>query len=211
MAEEQASEWGWEAMGSEEDGENDSSVVVIEDNPAKDVETQKPDSERALPSSASSDKVLAPKFTDPKHVALSIGSQSLQKGITSSPSFQELERAIGATLAMSLNVADHDQQHNKGVGFDITQQKLQQQRIRQAQHHRQQQQQPQYPSAYSPRHGLGQYPPPHPLNTQQSSARNELGLFVNESESRAIILFHSPHVSPIAVRDACQKCGAVLY
>ena len=209
MAEEQASEWGWEAMGSEEDGENDSSVVVIEDNPVKDVETQKSDSERALPSSTSSDKVLTPKFTDPKHVALSIGSQSLQKGITSSPSFQELERAIGATLAMSLNVADHDQQHNKGVGFDITQQKLQQQRIRQQQHHRQQQ--PQYPSAYSPRHGLGQYPPPHPLNTQQSSARNELGLFVNESESRAIILFHSPHVSPIAVRDACQKCGVLYY
>lgn len=210
MAEEQASEWGWEAMGSEEDGESEGiTTVVVEDNRVKDTESQKSESERALPSSVSLDKVQTPKFCDPKHVALSIGSQSLQKGITSSPSFQELERAIGATLAMSLNVTDQDQQQsNKSVGFDITQQKLQQQRIRQQQHHRQQ---PQYPSAYSPRHGLGQYPPPHPLANQQSSARNELGLFVNESESRAIILFHSPLVSPIAVRDACQKCGVLYY
>ena len=209
MAEEQASEWGWEAMGSEEDGENEGINVVSEENRSKDTESQKSESENALPSSASLDKIQTPKFSDPKHVALSIGSQSLQKGITSSPSFQELERAIGATLAMSLNVADQDQQQsNKGVGFDITQQKLQQQRIRQQQHHRQQ---PQYQSTYSPRHGLGQYPPPQPLVNQQSSARNELGLFVNESESRAIILFHSPLVSPIAVRDACQKCGVLYY
>ena len=212
MSEEQASEWGWEAMGSEEDGENENTTVVAtDDSRAKDIDEHKSDSGRTLPSSVSLDKVQAPKFSDPKHVALSIGSQSLQKGITSSPSFQELERAIGATLAMSLNVADHDQHQNRGggVGFDITQQKLHQQRIRQQQQHRQQQ--PQYPSAYSPRHGLGQYPPPHPLNNQQSSARNELGLFVNESESRAIILFHSPLVSPIAVRDACQKCGVLYY
>jgi hypothetical protein len=40
---------------------------------------------------------------DPKQIALSVGSKSLQKGITSSPSFQELERAIGATLALSLS------------------------------------------------------------------------------------------------------------
>lgn len=209
MSEEQASEWGWEAMGSEEDGENDSSLIAVDDNRTKDIEGQKSDCGRATPSSTSVDKPQPPKFSDPKQVAVSIGSQSLQKGITSSPSFQELERAIGATLAMSLNVADQDQHHNKSVGFDITQQKLQQQRIRQQQHHRQQQ--PQHPSAYSPRHGLGQYPPPHPMNSQQSSARNELGLFVNESESRAIILFHSPLVSPIAVRDACQKCGVLYY
>ena len=110
MAEEQASEWGWEAMGSEEDGENEGINVVSEENRTKDTESQKSECERALPSSASLDKIQAPKFSDPKHVALSIGSQSLQKGITSSPSFQELERAIGATLAMSLNVADQDQQ-----------------------------------------------------------------------------------------------------
>jgi hypothetical protein len=211
MSEDQANEWGWEAMGSEEDGENDSTIIVdVGDNRVKESEINKSESERTLPSSTSSDKVQVPKFIDPKLAALSIGSQSLQKGITSSPSFQELERAIGATLAMGLNVADQDQQQsNKNVGFNITQQKLQQQRMKQQLHHRQQQ--PQYPSAYSARHGLGQYPPPHSLANQDFSARNELGLFINESESRAIILFHSPLVSPIAVRDACQKCGVLYY
>mmetsp|Transcript_26875 Transcript_26875/g.25736 ORF Transcript_26875/g.25736 Transcript_26875/m.25736 type:complete len:982 (-) Transcript_26875:339-3284(-) len=211
MSEDQANDWGWEATGSEEDGEDDSTTIATDDNIVKESEINKSESEQTIPSSVSSDKVQAPKFSDPKLAAMSIGSQSLQKGITSSPSFQELERAIGATLAMSLNVADqdHQQQSNKNVGFNITQQKLQQQRIKQQLHHRQQQ--PQYPSAYTARHGLGQYPPPHSIATQDFSARNELGLFINESESRAIILFHSPLVSPIAVRDACQKCGVLYY
>jgi hypothetical protein len=212
MSEDQANEWGWEAMGSEEDGEDDSTTIATNDNIVKESEINKSESDQTMPSSVSSDKVQVPKFSDPKLAAMSIGSQSLQKGITSSPSFQELERAIGATLAMSLNVADNSQdqqQSNKNVGFNITQQKLQQQRIKQQLHHRQQQ--PQYPSAYSARHGLGQYPPPHSLANQDFSARNELGLFINESESRAIILFHSPLVSPIAVRDACQKCGVLYY
>lgn len=38
-----------------------------------------------------------------KQLAVAYASQSLNKGITSSPSFQELEKAIGAQLALGLN------------------------------------------------------------------------------------------------------------
>ena len=45
-----------------------------------------------------------------------------------------------------------------------------------------------------------------------ANARAELGeSFINEDESRAIILFHSPHISAVTVRDACQKFGVLYY
>ena len=177
------------------------------------------------------------KFTDPKQAAMHVGTQSLAKGITSSPSFQELERAIGATLALSLNAEQQQDQQAQdgsspsvsksgsrewgnnnnsskggGVGFNITQQKLQAQRLKQQQQYRQQQNQ--YPSSYSPRHystNRGGAQSPQTVMTVASNARQELGHFVNESDSRAIILFHSPMLSPIAVRDACQKYGVLYY
>ena len=176
------------------------------------------------------------KFIDPKQAAMHVGSQSLAKGITSSPSFQELERAIGATLALSLNAEQQQDQQSQdgssptvsksgsrewgnnnnsskggGVGFNITQQKLQAQRLKQQQQYRQQQNQ--YPSSYSPRHYInrGGAQSPQTVMTVATNARQELGQFVNESDSRAIILFHSPMLSPIAVRDACQKYGVLYY
>ena len=38
-----------------------------------------------------------------KQMAIAAGQQSLNKGITASPSFQELENAIGAQLALGMN------------------------------------------------------------------------------------------------------------
>ena len=122
--------------------------------------------------------VSASSVSSMKQMALSVANQSLQMGITSSPSFQELERAIGATLALSLNSngagsngaggredgQDAAQDGTKGgltgsgrgsgVGFNnVTQQKLAQQRLKQQQQYRQQQSQ--YPASYSPRHHHG--------------------------------------------------------
>ena len=43
------------------------------------------------------------------------------------------------------------------------------------------------------------------------SAKEELSAFINESESRAIIVFHSCLVSPVVVRNACSKFGVLYY
>ena len=41
--------------------------------------------------------------------------------------------------------------------------------------------------------------------------KEELSEFIREIESRAIVLFHSPDIPPITIRDACQKIGILYY
>ena len=130
---------------------------------------------------------------------------SMKKGITSSPSFQELEKAIGATLEMSLGGTNDDADSAKNGNISasnsnsslnsLTQHKIQQQRSKQKQ---------QYQQYFSP------LQVPNISNLHQNT-RNELNIFTNENESRAIILFHSPLVQASAVRDACQKFGVLYY
>lgn len=43
------------------------------------------------------------------------------------------------------------------------------------------------------------------------SARVELAPYINESESRAIILFHAVHISTADIRNACSKYGVLYY
>ena len=121
---------------------------------------------------------------------------SMKKGITSSPSFQELERAIGATLEMSLGGSHDDSERNNSNHNlnSLTQHKLQ--RTRQKQ---------QYQQQY-----LGPIQIPNSPSLHQST-RTELNIFTNENESRAIILFHSPLIPASTVRDACQKFGVLYY
>ena len=153
--------------------------------------------------------------TDAKQIALSLGSKSLQKGITSSPSFQELERAIGATLALSLN-SEHVQNANSdspktGLVSSNSANKLmnqrfgpnQQRRGRQHQHHSQD-------DLDQANTANGQRQSKSQMEVAERT-KTELSAYVNESESRAIILFHSPHISPVAVRDACLKWGVLYY
>jgi len=52
-----------------------------------------------------------------KQMALVAGQQSLNKGLTSSPSFQELERAIGAQLALGLNSDSNQSLEGLGKGL----------------------------------------------------------------------------------------------
>lgn len=194
------------------------------------------------------------------------GSGKALKGITSSPSFQELEKAI----ALSLESSGESDQYMPGgssgrlSSINITNQKIQQQQ-RQRQHHQQHQQMSNrfvsqnmgsmasygsygagpYGQLFPGQNQLGFYNIPqqqmqfsqarnlsfnnlagmtagaNPMSmglglqhvevNQGPSAREELGAFINESESRALIIFHSPTVTPIAVRDACQKFGVLYY
>ena len=43
------------------------------------------------------------------------------------------------------------------------------------------------------------------------NAREELSDFINESESRALVLFHSPSLSPVSIREVCLKFGVLYY
>jgi len=103
----------------------------------------------------------------------------------------------------------HQQQH--------IQQQQQQQHHMQHQHqhqHQHQQQQFGYPyGAYGiPMLRTPPLPSP-PAEVSTASAREELVNLnvIDEEESRALVLFHSPHLSPVAVRDACQKYGVLYY
>jgi len=69
------------------------------------------------------------------------------------------------------------------------------------------------PHMYSPQRGtLSPSNSSGQLNQLDVSAsRVELSPFINEDESRALILFHPPHISPVTIRDTCQKCGVMYY
>ena len=197
------------------------------------------------------------------------GGGKTMKGITSSPSFQELEKAIAQSLES--NGGDGDQYMSGGSSgrlssINITNQKIQQQQ-RQRQHQQQHQQMNNrfvsqnmgsmasygsygagpYGQLFAGQNQLGPYynipqqqmqqfsqarnlsfnnlagmtagtnpmsmglSLPHLEVNQGPSAKEELSAFINESESRALIIFHSPNVTPIAVRDACQKFGVLYY
>lgn len=47
--------------------------------------------------------------------------------------------------------------------------------------------------------------------TTAVDARTELAPHINEAESRALILFHSPNIPQLEVRQACQKFGVLYY
>jgi len=187
--------------------------------------------------------------------------------MASSPSFQELEKAIAMSLEANGD-ADHGglyPSHSSArlSSTNLTQQKLQQQRLRhqhQAQRYGPQSHGPlpaitggyvtgfsqQYSAQnqYGPYFGMGMTQMPVVPQQQQHfqhvrsasfsnlsqavsstpygmgmvealpsgpTARVELADFVNESESRALIVFHSPLISAVTVRDACIKFGALYY
>ena len=148
------------------------------------------------------------KQQENKHVAVAYGAQSLKKGITSSPSFQELERAIGDTLALGLN-SDSDQNleqrgKNQPLSKNSSSPRGRQSHLYVQQYHF---------SPPSPRHHFSSYPI-HESASESSSlldTRSQLAPFINESDSRALIMFHSPSISPVVVRDACQKYGVLYY
>jgi hypothetical protein len=127
------------------------------------------------------------------------------KGITSSPSFNELEHAIGATLALSMNGSMDEQQMagsqypspNRPGGNISTNQKWKQQQRRQ-----QMQKQHQIQTQFRP----------NPIvMTPMVSAKDEFSPLILDQTSRALVLFHSPYINQIQIRDACQKFGILFY
>eukprot|EP01032_Pedospumella_encystans_P008150 gene8150-9706_t len=217
-------DWGWEPLGSEdEEPQNAQGVLVQGKNESG--STDAADGKPSMNKRNSSEKSLSAKrgsFT---------GQKSLP-GIVSSPSFLELEKAIGATLNLASNdsgdLGDNRQQSptttfppSRLSSTNLTQQKVNQQRIRQQQHQGQryssQNQYSRSPAAGSYSYnnipnGYAPMPPPMPqLQHLPVPARIELAPFINEGESRAIVLFHSLHVSTADIRNACSKHGVLYY
>ena len=216
--EEEDGEWGWSAL-AEDDSNNEDSLrnvlngtsVSVDPNVNIEVKPKSPTVMKALKSNKSG--------PDEK-----TGKPAI-KGISSSPSFQELEKAIAMSLASDNNsqetLAGQQQHGSKHSSTDLTQIKIQQQRIRQQQkqnnpHHLQSRtsnpnlyQFNQYSMQQQQQQQQQQHQQQHPVNSVP--ARVELVNFINESESRAIILFHSANTSPINIRNACSKYGVLYY
>lgn len=237
----QDGDWGWEPLGSEDEEPEHARAITNtrQDSDGGDSEPKAP-----AQSKGSSEKVLSPRKGSGSHGSLSgSNSSKTMQGIVSSPSFLELEKAIGATL----NLASSDsgelaegRQLSPSTSFpasklsstNLTQQKVNQQRMRQQQHQQQNQRysmQNQHNRNSGPYGSYGSLPqavqmqmhmnmnmpqsPQHQQQQQQQSqsARVELASFINESESRALILFHSVHLSAVDIRNACSKYGVLYY
>ncbi|KAJ1420210.1 hypothetical protein B484DRAFT_131996 [Ochromonadaceae sp. CCMP2298] len=181
-------DWGWEPLDEEPDHPHPprGQESPRPTHEAKTSPLSKSNSEKSFPGRKGSNSSLA------------------MKGIVSSPSFAELEMAIGNTLNNSdsseFNAPSKPFPRSKHSGTDLTQQKLHQQRLRQ--------QQRGYSHGHHSRaHGHGG----SPVHNPQPPAREVLEPFTNETEAHAIVLFHSPHASPESIQDACCKHGGLYY
>lgn len=179
--------WGWDAI-AEDEGNTDTSESTQEPHVV----------EKTLSefSRSTSDRSLSKK----KH-----NHHSIPVGITSSPSFQELEKAIGATLALNESESG-DERTSPNNSFstsrsstDLTQQKMYQQRMRQNQMR--------HNTSFGHLRNVYQHSP----NYSTANTKNELAPFINEGESRALVIFHSPNVPQNSVRDVCSKYGVLYY
>jgi hypothetical protein len=189
--------WGWGPYGSEEDVFDTSNAVPIDGTPSRDHTRTNSSAELRKSSSEKS-------FTSKRQL-----SNHVLKGIASSPSFQELEKAIGVELSQSSTDENGETKTlspnasfatSKLSSTNLMQQKVMQHRVRQ-QHIACGYQNPRINhSAQKPSSGFISQP-----------AKSELSPFINESESRALVLFHSPAIPQILVRDVCSKFGVLYY
>eukprot|EP01038_Epipyxis_sp_PR26KG_P005398 gene5398-7482_t len=202
---EDSGEWGWDALGSEDESGPpdaiDSNRQIDEPKKDHDMESLQHDVKHLSLKKETSDKSFPRRNSSLSNVQND--TKGDLKGITSSPSFQELEKAIGMALHEDQGEVQKSLSNSysgtKLSSMNVTQQKVQQQRMRQQMQHR-------YNNSNGPmtQNRMNQY-------NNTPSARSELSPFINEVESRAIILFHSPAISPVVVKNACSKFGVLYY
>eukprot|EP01041_Mallomonas_annulata_P004045 gene4045-8052_t len=186
-------EWGWDVPIESEDNSQNM--------------TEMPGELRSEVDAPTATKVPSlSKLMENKHGSMGMGNVPVSNGIKSSPSFQELENAIGATLAMSMT--DTDQNH---AYIDYQRQQTYKYGITSPRNF------PARQYRASPQQNM-RISKARPKQTSDSSemdvisvTRGELEMYTNEAESRAIIVFHSPHLSPSAIRNACQMFGVLYY
>lgn len=195
--------WGWEPLGSEDDNAESADII--------------PQMNQQINHSYNKDDNITSGKLKKNMSEKSFSKKNATNitGITSSPSFQELERAIGQTLALNTSSTDINEMGNDyrlyspGHGqsgmqsryssTNLTQQKVLSQRMRQ-----QYQNQRGANFAQYRQHSYGNI-------SVLGNTKAELSPFINESESRALIIFHSPNATQVAIRDACAKFGVLYY
>lgn len=195
--------WGWGPYGSEEDVVESTAAISIEGTPSREAPIRRNTSAELKKSSSER------SFNSRRQHS----SQAL-KGIASSPSFQELEKAIGVALSQSTEDNGNEPKtlspstsfsSSKLSSTNLMQQKVMQHRVRQHQ---------QLMNSY-PNQGqrINNSAPGLKISTSSGnlSAKSELAPFINESESRALILFHSPTVPQNIIKDVCSKFGVLYY
>lgn len=144
----------------------------------------------------------------PAHDALFTAAQrslepSMAPGLKLSPSFQELERAIGASLASTIDYEDCAAA-SVAVGEPLVAGEHARARL------------PSINVDFANHEGIveAKSPPSNshtPPAKNSGNARDELDAFVNESESRALVLFHPPTVDRAGLRQLCERYGALYY
>ena len=175
-------EWGWEPIDHEDEAFDDYKTSESSNDVSHAVQV------KSYPSKNQSNDNFHARHSN-NNLAF-----NLKKGITSSPSFAELDNAIGATLnSMTPSVSTDDL-----GGYTYGNSSPASHRL-QHQHQRYKQKQQYQQFVHSPY-----------INAPQVS-QAELAPFITEVESRAVILFHSPNMSTATVRDACQKFGVLYY
>lgn len=192
----EGSEWGWDHTPLEsEDSYGETADRTLPPLPQMLDNSMHSQNNQAM--SPPNRSVTKKSMSETKLQSNHSSSNVLSKGMTSSPSFQELEKAIGQTLALGLNNSESSSSLNSEYQYGYGGRRMSLQRSRSF--GKQQQIFRPYSNA----------PPIQPM--PNLNARQELDPFVNEYESRALILFHSPTLNPITVRNAAQKCGVLYY
>ena len=140
------------------------------------------------------------------------------EGIKSSSSFLELERAIGATLAMNLSdsdLSDNDINEHVKLINDVISQKVNQHRIQRRpsggnvalKSEAVKGIEPQQLSAVS----VTELPKEDTKIKYVTMLQSDLKYFLDEPDSRALVLFHSPHINTFDIRNACLTYGVLHY
>lgn len=133
-------------------------------------------------------------------------SGGLRGGMHSSPSFKELEMAIGQQLALGMtseyssnNLIDPGMYSASGKGG--MRRKHSNNSLNMISRSSSGGSSPRDRNRYYSREG----------KDIVASSRQELDPFIREAESRALILLHSPHVNSAVISEACQKYGVLYY
>ena len=165
------------------------------------------DSQSAAPNSPGGLRISL-KPTVPRALSKSQESElSLISRVKSSSSFQELERAIGATLAMGLGEVDLSKkdEHMRVINGVISQKATLGKNLRMRS----------YGSMTRFRSdSLGSrdsevYRQSHLVASEMMKA--DIKPFLDEPESRALVVFHSPDVTSYDIKTTCKMFGSLFY
>ena len=164
------------------------------------------DSQSAVPNSPGGLRISL-KPTVPRALSKSQESESsLISRVKSSSSFQELERAIGATLAVGLGEVDlsRKDEHVRVINGVISQKATLGKNLRMRSYNSMNR-------IRSDSFGSRDSETKQSHLVAAENMKAEIKPFLDEPESRALILFHSPDVASYDIKSTCKMFGSLYY